>query len=354
MATFSVLKTIVTDPERKGLIQIAREFSLLSVRGRALARHYFSSLLYKRDVTNPEDYLTSHELHHPQEVLCERGTIDIATNKLLFQEFFEKRGLRLPRLLAYNFGTKMFIVAADGSLETRNVGTPAALRKVMELIFARSAARVVFAKLINGSLGIGATRITGAAPLSDAEVQQLFETVVSQDVLFQDEIVQHESVRTLNPGCINTIRIDTFKPRNGEAEIVSALIRLGVGQSVVDNIAGGGIFVGVDLNSGCLKERGVRNLRTGGQCYCSHPDTGTAFRGFEVPFWAEVKRLALTASNLVPAALMGWDVALSSEGPVLVEGNAVYYSMELSDMAYGGYKTNPVYKKALSVAEALD
>jgi len=349
MVPFSTVKTIVTDPERKGLMRIVREFSLLSMRGRAPARHYFSSLLFKRGVDNPGDYLTSHELHRPQEVLCERGTVDIATNKLLFQEFFEKRGLPLPRLLAYNFGTKLYFVARDGSLEICDGATPTALRQALDLVFARSATEAVFVKLINGSLGVGAKRISN--PLTDAAVIELWEMLASQDVLFQEEIAQHAAVRELNSRCINTVRIDTFKPRNGEPEIVSALIRLGIGNTVVDNIAAGGIFVGVDMNTGCLKERGVTNLRTGGRSYLAHPDTGTAFKGCKLPFWEEVKKLALTAANLVPAALMGWDVALSSSGPLLVEGNAVYYSMELSDMAYGGYKRNPVFQKALTLAK---
>jgi hypothetical protein len=239
-------------------------------------------------------------------------------------------------------------------LETRDVATCEALKTAVELLLARSATNALFVKLINGSLGMGAKRISGTMPLADSEVHQLLQTIASEDLLFQEEIVQHPAVSTLNPRCINTIRIDTFKPRNGQSEIVSALIRIGVGQSVVDNIAGGGIFVGVDLNSGCLKDRGLRNLKTGGKCYRSHPNTGTAFKGLKIPFWGDVKKLALTASNLVPAALMGWDVALSSDGPILVEGNAVYYSMELSDIAYGGYRTNPVFRKALSLAKELD
>jgi hypothetical protein len=354
MSTLSALKTILADPDRKGLLQIVREFSLLSVRGGAPAKHYFSSLLYKRGIENPGDYLTSYELHHPQEVLCECGTIDIAANKLLFQEFFEKRRLPLPRLLAYNFGTKMYVVSEDGSLEVREIVTVQALRHALDLLFARSAPNAVFVKLINGSLGIGANRLCGTTSLDDAELMRMLETLGSRDFLFQEEIVQHAVVCRLNACCVNTIRIDTFKPRNGESEIVSALIRIGVGQSVVDNIAAGGIFVGIDLDSGCLKELGFRNLQAGGQLYRCHPDTKTTFKGFEIPFWGDVKRLALTAADLVPAGLMGWDIALSSDGPVLVEGNAVYYSMELSDIAYGGYRANPVFQKALRLAMQRD
>src|SRR5581483_9577903 len=105
----------------------------------------------------------------------------------------------------YNFGTKMYFVGTDGCLEMREVATPTAVRHALELVFARSASNNVFVKRITGSLGAGAKRIAGTMPLADAGGMQLWQTIASEDVLFQEEIVQHADVCTLNPGCINTI-----------------------------------------------------------------------------------------------------------------------------------------------------
>jgi hypothetical protein len=272
----------------------------------------------------------------------------------LFQEFFERRRRPLPRLLAYNFGRKLFVLQGRDQIEVRNLESVAALRDALDEVVTLSATDWIFMKLINGSLGMGAWKISRTARQSDTELSQMLDRLSSRDVLFQEAIVQHPDLCRLNPGCVNTIRIDTLKLRNGAPEILSALIRIGMGKSVVDNIAAGGIFVGIDLESGCLKERGFRNLQTGGKFYLAHPETKTVFGGFKVPFLGEVKRLALRAADMVPAGLLGWDVAVSTEGPLLIEGNAVYYSMELSDIAYGGYKTNPIFKKALMLAMQHD
>jgi len=54
-----------------------------------------------------------------------------------------------------------------------------------------------------------------------------------------------------------------------------------------------------------------------------HPDTSLPLKGFRLPFWDEAMTLARRATALfVPLRTIGWDVAITAEGPVLIEGNA--------------------------------
>jgi hypothetical protein len=53
------------------------------------------------------------------------------------------------------------------------------------------------------------------------------------------------------------------------------------------------------------------------------PGTERRFVGFELPDWDRVKELALSAAMVFPwARSIGWDIAISDHGPVLIEGNA--------------------------------
>jgi hypothetical protein len=53
-----------------------------------------------------------------------------------------------------------------------------------------------------------------------------------------------------------------------------------------------------------------------------HPRTGLAFDGFSIPWWEEACSLVRRAARLfLPLRTIGWDVALTPDGPVLVEGN---------------------------------
>ena len=44
--------------------------------------------------------------------------------------------------------------------------------------------------------------------------------------------------------------------------------------------------------------------------------------------------------------IIGWDVAISITGPIIVEGNSDY-AIRVNDQAYGGYLAHPVLKEIL-------
>jgi hypothetical protein len=53
-----------------------------------------------------------------------------------------------------------------------------------------------------------------------------------------------------------------------------------------------------------------------------HPTTGAPIRGKRLPCWDEVKQLAVRAHGAFrPRVLIGWDIAITNEGPVIIEGN---------------------------------
>ena len=85
----------------------------------------------------------------------------------------------------------------------------------------------------------------------------------------------------------------------------------------------GNIEAPVTLNTGRLQNAN-RIPGTGAEIVTIpiHPKTKTAFAGFELPFWSEARRLVeRTALLFLPVRTIGWDVALTPNGPVVVEGN---------------------------------
>jgi hypothetical protein len=109
---------------------------------------------------------------------------------------------------------------------------------------------------------------------------------------------------------------------DGPPAAIAAILRLGVGRHVVDNASQGGIFVGVDLGTGRLFPQALRFFKHGGDVHAAHPDTGFRFEGTEVPRFPEILAAAEGVAALVPHDLIGWDVAVTEAGPVVIEGNA--------------------------------
>jgi hypothetical protein len=63
-------------------------------------------------------------------------------------------------------------------------------------------------------------------------------------------------------------------------------------------------------------------MEAGSRELSRHPDTGSAISGEELPHWREILRLAIRAHNgFKEFAFLGWDIALSADGPVIVECN---------------------------------
>lgn len=166
--------------------------------------------------------------------------------------------------------------------------------------------------------------------------------------MFQETIKQNHQLEELNPSCLNTLRVDTFIDEAGAAHIISCYFKTNIKNHYIDNDPAGGCEISVDLETGRLKKYGHLTLKFNGlKRLTEHPLTKVVFLDFQIPHFQEVKELVLKAAAYMPSLrLIGWDVAIGEKGPVLVEGNSDY-DIGASDLAYGGYKINPVFQKVL-------
>ena len=347
------IAVVFRDAHRKPIPQMIYEFLHLFLKSRTLPTHYFASLLYKKGVTNYLDYLDMREIYRIQEILCDGNAVDILSNKLLFQEYYSMRHIRLPRLFAYNFNESGF-VDKNGSWIRYDIRHIDSMRQFLEPILLMSGNGSLFIKPIRDSSGKRTRKIHAPThKLSLKEAEDIQGVLLADSFLIQAEVMQHQELSKLNHTSLNTIRMDTFKAGGGASEILSAVLRVGLAGKHIDNASSGGIFVGIDILNGTLKPHGYTLLSRGGSIYSIHPDSKIPFGGFRLPFFDEVKRLALDAANLIPKAIVGWDIAISNGGPVLIEGNAKYYGMDISDIAYGGYRNNHTFQKAKALANSL-
>lgn len=106
---------------------------------------------------------------------------------------------------------------------------------------------------------------------------------------------------------------------NDIPELFFAVSRIGSGKSIADNFHQGGIAVLVDIKTGKLKGKGINKSL---QEYDCSPITGIKFDGFSIPFFKEIDSMILKAASInKKVAVVGWDVAITEKGPLIVEGN---------------------------------
>ena len=175
---------------------------------------------------------------------------------------------------------------------------------------------VVFAKPAGDFGGRGVERL---APGPEADYAALYHLLTeNRQVLVEEAIVQHPEMSRLCSESVNTLRVVTLL-RDGEANIVYALLRMGSGQGHVDNISSGGLYTWVDPQ-GKLPYPAFCDKT--GLYYHRHPATGTVFSQFTVPDFPAAVALCCKAALVEPKlGYVGWDVAITPNGPILVEGN---------------------------------
>lgn len=152
----------------------------------------------------------------------------------------------------------------------------------------------------------------------DVDPARFRAEVTAQGQTVLDEfIVQHPEMSALYPDAVNTVRLITFLDKGNRVHLLAAVLRIGNGD-VIDNFASGGMFTMLDDEGVALYPGVDKNSNV----YREHPVTGTPIVGFRVPLYSEVLDLVAALARRTPEApYVGWDIAITANGPVVIEGN---------------------------------
>jgi hypothetical protein len=181
---------------------------------------------------------------------------------------------------------------------------------------------------IKPTAGISGTGVSLVAFAQWQDGRVAFETYLRNwlgtrggDWIVQSAVQGHPELLDVSLDALSTARITTMRNEQGEPEIVTAVLRFaGNMGAVVDNLAAGGLLAPIDQRSGVL----------GPACYgrrpedvTAHPVTGAVIEGRRVPDWSATRDLVVGAHRCAFAeySMIGWDVGVSRDGPILIEGN---------------------------------
>ncbi len=184
--------------------------------------------------------------------------------------------------------------------------------KVKEFIEKRDA---IVVKPIAG-LGGGGVRKVETKTIKD--IKKFYEGLKENNEFIEDLVIQNKEWDKLNPGSINTIRVYTYA-LNGKSRILYACSRIGSSDAIVDNFHSGGVGVLVDVEKGCLVGKAINKANEESDVT---PRTKIKVDGYKIPMWDEVKKMVCEAALVNDKVnIVGWDVAISNKGPLLIEGN---------------------------------
>lgn len=138
--------------------------------------------------------------------------------------------------------------------------------------------------------------------------------------ILEEFVYQHDELQRLSPNSLNTIRFITFLKNNNNVKVVGSSIRMGLNKNT-DNLSSGGITCKVNIETGVIESKGYSFDITQKLCDV-HPISGMKLEGFKIPYWNEVTSMCIMAAKKYSEnRCIGWDVAITNNGPLLIEGN---------------------------------
>ncbi|MBO3662505.1 sugar-transfer associated ATP-grasp domain-containing protein [Microbacterium stercoris] len=168
--------------------------------------------------------------------------------------------------------------------------------------------------------------------------------LLERDELLLEEVIrQHDDLAAVCPGTVNTTRITAFNDGT-DVHILAIAQKFGRG-AVSDQMSYGGFYTMLHDDGRAFGD----GYDSHGHVHQKHPDTGFPIAEFQLPFMDEVIAFIKEAARVVPEVpYVGWDVVVTPEGPVLVEGNwgaGVYENKPSVTGIRTGHK--PRYQKAI-------
>lgn len=259
----------------------------------------------------------------------------LTADKYYFNIFLNHFGIPTPKVLLYIKDKEVLYL--DETIGVMRYGDTIETLKAF-----LSTDMDAFAKPADGQLGNGifALTVKKGLPYMDEKpctLQHLVNVLCSADYLVQRRIYQHPKMASLCSSTLNTIRLQTVMNKDGQVIPFGAGLRMGRVGSSVDNWAKGGIFVGIDMERGTLMRRGF--LKPGyGTSSFEHPDTKVKYDGFEIPYFKEALSKAIELhKHLYRSHSVGWDIAITEDGPMFIEGNG-WWEISLVQAGHGGLR----------------
>lgn len=266
---------------------------------------YEAYALWSQPAALRDNFLGLNEERIYLDVLNPKKYYILSRNKFFAHELFEQMGIRTTDLLCCYY--------PDGlSSPDRRIVTD--LNGVKEVLRQKQADRFVV-KAAEGAHGERVElfdrrefdpSLLGTEPL-------LFERVVRQTAQFA----------AFNPSSVNTVRFMTLLYPDGQARIIATFVKIGRSGRCVDNAgSGGNVDACIEVETGRLQYAiqydGLQKIRD----IDRHPDTGAQLNGVVVENWEAIKAEVCRFQQAFPyCKAAGWDVAITEEGPLIIEVN---------------------------------
>ena len=282
---------------------------------------YYNFEFEKRDESFRNSFLCLSEQRLYLDYLNPIRYYALARNKYLAHKMLENTGVRKSNLYCYYQPEATYIASDESAGDIQNV---------LRILKSKNLNSCVI-KTTESSHGdnvwvikaIDYVEDDAAMTRFDGQVIKLSDVLGKDALIFESVVRQTKQFASFNESSVNTVRFMTTLWPDGSAKIIATFIKIGRAGKCVDNAGGGGnVDVCVDTETGEIKYAiqydGWRNIKD----IDRHPDSGNQLNGVIIENWDAIKSEVIKFQQAFPyCKAAGWDIAITDEGPVVIEVN---------------------------------
>lgn len=157
----------------------------------------------------------------------------------------------------------------------------------------------------------------------DGTFVELRSILENDPLLFESLVKQNSQFSSFNSSSVNTVRMMTALYPDNSVKLYAAFIKIGRSGSDVDNAgSGGNVDCAIDITSGRLYNVLEFNSWEDIKSITHHPDSKTQIEGCYIENWeAIVKQVCDYQARIPQLKVIGWDIAITDDGPIVIEIN---------------------------------
>lgn len=331
----------VTAKGERSLTDVNKEFANLTFgQGKLGFEEYVGYRFYEADGPSLEEkrQFLSEGLQWPLiSSVCDVTYDALTMDKFVGYGLLSSFGYRVPKTLA------MVTIGSRAFPGVERIGTADALRAFV----ARAPGKLFF----KANLGLGSFAAFICDGVEDGKLvtrpngmlspEQAMEFIGDRDFLVQDVLQNHAAIRPFAEA-VATVRLTNFVIE-GDVRTPIIILKIPAGANIADNFwRPGNMLADLDPETGTIR-RVIQGEGMDMQTFDTHPASGVPMVGVQLPFWREIielnREFALAFS---PLPFNSLDVAVTDDGPVIVEANTGG-SFKLPQLASGrGFLTPDV------------
>ena len=355
--------------ERKRLLLWAKSFSSSKAEQKSIVTdyqqlfqskglttdEYYEFEFEKRDEEFRNSFLGLNEQRYYLDYLNPIKYYSLARNKYMAHKMLENTGVRKSKLYCYYQPEARYADCTENAHD---------LNSVLYILKQKNVQSCVI-KTTESSHGdnvwvINAIEYRDNDAIMtrfDGETLLLSSVIGTNALIFESVVKQTKQFAAFNESSVNTVRFMTTLWPDGSSRVIATFIKIGRAGKCVDNAGGGGnVDVCVDTETGEIKYAiqydGWRNIKD----IEKHPDSGNQLNGVIIENWQAIKEEVKKFQQAFPyCKAAGWDIAITDEGPVVIEVNDFWdrtgqyfirrgWRNEIRDCYFAWLKTGKTYK----------